>query len=540
MRKQLFILLTVLVACAAAVSGQTARQKRTGQSTARPNTPATRQTPAANASPTPASTPTIKVIVENVGPPPAPVEENCGCEAGAVPVVLAVVNGMRITPRDFSEQTQQRVRRLQQQVIAARKGELDLQINAILLEAEAKKRSISAFRLIDMEVVDKIQPVTDAEAQAFYDQNKASISDDFSKVRANIVEYLTDQRQRAVAQRFAERLRTAAQVKVLVQSVTPPTTPADRARLLATVGDRRITSGDIEDGLRALIFSVQEQVYNLRRREVEVKINDILLNAEAQKRNLTIQALLDAEVFTKIPAVTEADAQKFYNENQARIGGDFATLKPQIVQYLRDSEANKIELQFAEQLRRNAAVNMFLTPPEPPVYNIATDDQPSKGNAAAGVTIVEFTDFQCPTCKNTHPIIDRLVTEYADRVKVVVRDFPLSNHANAFKAAEAAEAAREQGKYWEYIAILFENQTALEVDKLKAYATQVGLDRQKFDAALDAGRFSDKVQRDISDGTRLGVVGTPTLFINGRKTSDNTYEGLKASIEAALKPGARD
>ena len=120
-------------------------------------------------------------------------------------------------------------------------------------------------------------------------------------------------------------------------------------------------------------------------------------------------------------------------------------------------------------------------------------------------------------------------------MRFVVRDFPLSQHADAEKAAEAAEAAREQGKYWEYAALLFQNQSALQTDKLKEYATRTGLDCAKFDAALDSGRFADKVQRDLNDGERVGVNGTPTFFINGLRATDASYETLKAALDAALK-----
>jgi protein-disulfide isomerase len=116
-----------------------------------------------------------------------------------------------------------------------------------------------------------------------------------------------------------------------------------------------------------------------------------------------------------------------------------------------------------------------------------------------------------------------------------VRDYPLSQHADALKAAEAAEAAREQGKYWEYTMLLYQNQSALGVDKLKEYATRVGLDRAKFDAALDSGKFAESVRRDMQDGDRVGVAGTPTVFVNGRRVERASYEDLKAAIEAALK-----
>ncbi len=135
-------------------------------------------------------------------------------------------------------------------------------------------------------------------------------------------------------------------------------------------------------------------------------------------------------------------------------------------------------------------------------------------------------------------MLERIVSEYKDHVRLVVRDFPLSQHANARKAAEAAEAAREQGKYWEYAAVLFRNQSALGGDKLRQYATELGLDRARFDASLDSGKFAEKVQRDLFDGRKLGINGTPTLYINGKRLADNSYESVKSAIEAVLKAEA--
>jgi protein-disulfide isomerase len=131
--------------------------------------------------------------------------------------------------------------------------------------------------------------------------------------------------------------------------------------------------------------------------------------------------------------------------------------------------------------------------------------------------------------------MERLVEEYPGKVRLVVCDFPLDQHAYAMKAAEAAEAAREQGKYWEYIALLFRNQKALSVPDLKKYASELGLDLKLFNSALDSGRLAPKVLEDLDQGTRLGVNSTPTVFINGRKIRDKSPEALKQAIEAALK-----
>jgi protein-disulfide isomerase len=468
---------------------------------------------------------------------PAAKEEDCGCDGKVPPDVIAIVNGVQVSSKEIDDAIKDRVQELQRQIIDARKRELDLQINTRLLEAEAKKRGIPTAKLIEVEITSKIAQPTEAEAQAFYDQNKSRIEGAFKDVKADVIRYLLDQRRGELAATLAKRLRGEAKVSILVppESVTPPATPADRARLLATVNGARITSGDIEDALLPAVSNVQDQVHELRKTQLDMKINDVLLEQEAQKRKITARALFEAEVLSKMKGATDADAQKFYQENKERITGEFAQLKDQIIQYLKQQEQQAVEKTFADGLRQAAAVKVMLAPPEAPVLNISVDDQPVKGIATAPVTIVEFTDFECPSCARTQPVLEEIVNEYSGKVRLVVRDFPLDQHTHALKAAEAAEAAREQGKYWEYTALMFKNQSALEVDKLKEYATQVGLDRKRFDLSLDSGKYSDKVQQDVQDGYRLGVNATPTVFINGRKMRERTPEFLKSVIDAALK-----
>jgi protein-disulfide isomerase len=460
---------------------------------------------------------------------------DCGCEDKPLPETIGVVNGVKITKQDLSPETRSRVDQLQRQVVDARARELDLQIDSMLLEAEAKKRGVSPSQVIKDEVIARVQAPTDADAQAFYDKNKASFQTAFKDEKDNILEYLRYQRQEEFARKLAERLRASAQVKVLAKPTAPPATAADRARVLATVNEKQITMGDIETSLRPMIFNVQEQVYVLRKQDLELKINDTLLSQEAQKKGVTTRALLDTEVTAKVARVTDADAQKFFDENKDRISGEFAQVRPQLIQYLQERKEREATIAYAAQLRRAATLQINLTAPESPAFSIATDDQPVKGNPKAVVTIVEFTDFECPSCASQHPVLERIVSEFKDQVRLVVRDFPLSQHANARKAAEAAEAAREQGKYWEYAAVLFRNQSALGVDKLRQYATELGLDRTKFDGSLDSGKFAEKIQRDLFDGRKLGINGTPTLYINGKRIADNSYESMKSAIEAVLK-----
>jgi protein-disulfide isomerase len=465
--------------------------------------------------------------------PPTSKPEDCACESQVLPDVLATVNGATITSKDIRNATRESVSQLQRQVVEARKRELDLTINSRLLEIEAKKRGLSTTKLLEQEVTTKVKRPTPAEAQVFYDQNKARIKEEFKDVAEDIIVYILDERQQVEAKRFADGLREANETKVLVTEVTAPANEAERARVLATVKGEKITSGDIEDSLLPLIFNVQEQVYKLRKDELDLSINDALLTQEAQKRKITTSALLDTEVKPK--PVTDEDARAFYDQNKERISGDFTQTKDAIKRYLEQIEVREAERILSEKLRAAASIQVFLGAPESPVFSISTTDQPSLGNTDAPVTIVAFTDYQCPSCAAMHPMLERLVKEYANKVRLVTRDFPLNQHVEAFKAAEAAEAAREQGKYWEYIQVLMRNQSSLGVEKLKSYATELGLDRVRFDSALDSAKFAESVQRDVENGMKLGLNATPTIFINGRRVSAKSYEELKASVDAALK-----
>ncbi|HSE18587.1 MAG TPA: thioredoxin domain-containing protein [Pyrinomonadaceae bacterium] len=470
---------------------------------------------------------------------PQTVADECACESQVLPATLALVNGVSIGARDIEKSTGDRIRSLQKQVVDARKNELDLLINSKLLDIEAKKRGITTTKLLENEVIAKVKPPTPVEIRAFYDQNKARINGDFDSVKDNIVGYLTEERQRDEAKKFADTLRAASNTVVKAPPATPPRTEAQRAQVLATINGENITAGDIEDSLQPLIFEVQEQVYELRQQEIDININDTLLVQEAQKRKITTNALLEAEVKPK--PVTEEQARTFFEQNKERVSGDFAQTKDAIINYLQQAELRAAERVFVDKLRAASSIQVFLKAPESPVFKISTKDQPSLGNANAAVTIVAFTDYQCPSCAAMHPVLERVVKESGDKVRLVTRDFPLSQHADAFKAAEAAEAAREQGKYWEYVNVLLQNQSALSVEKLKTYATQLGLDRARFDAALDSRKFADMVQTDVDDGIKLGLKGTPSLFINGRRVTAKNYEELKESVDAALKtqPPAR-
>ena len=176
--------------------------------------------------------------------------------------------------------------------------------------------------------------------------------------------------------------------------------------------------------------------------------------------------------------------------------------------------------------------------PEPSRAQVSVDDDAVLGKSDAPVTMIEFTDYQCPFCERhftqTYPQIKK---DYVDtgKVKLVVRDFPLSFHENAQKAAEAAECAGEQNKYWEMHDKLFQNQQALDVASLKTYAQQIGLNTAKFNSCLDSGQMASEIRKDMTDGQSYGVQGTPAFFINGKLVSGaQPYAAFKSAIDAEL------
>jgi protein-disulfide isomerase len=176
------------------------------------------------------------------------------------------------------------------------------------------------------------------------------------------------------------------------------------------------------------------------------------------------------------------------------------------------------------------------TPTVGPV-NVSVDDDPSIGPADAPVTIIEFSDFQCPYCARFQSdTLPQILSNYGDRVRFVYRDFPLvSLHANALKAAEASECADDQGAYWKYHDLLFQNQSALDDASLKSYAASLGLDTATFNQCLDSDKYMSEVQKDEQDGIAAGVQGTPSFFINGMPlTGAQPYSVFQAAIESAL------
>jgi len=165
-----------------------------------------------------------------------------------------------------------------------------------------------------------------------------------------------------------------------------------------------------------------------------------------------------------------------------------------------------------------------------------TESDHIRGDVNAQITLVEFSDFECPFCQKLFPTIEEILTDYEGDVRLVYKHFPLDGHPNARKAAEASECASEQGKFWEYHDKLFENmEGGYSLEKFKQWAKDLKLNATEFNSCLDTGKFAQKVQDDFLEGADKGVTGTPATFVNGQLVSGaQSYESFKQIIDSLL------
>ena len=296
-----------------------------------------------------------------------------------------------------------------------------------------------------------------------------------------------------------------------------PTAAHAASVALAEVDGVTISSEEVEKSLAGQLSKLEEQIYNLKRQKLDALINDKLLEKEAAKRKLTVPALLDAEITSKVGLVTEQEIERFYQDNKAQIKGEQAQVREQIRAFLQNQKLAAKREEFLTALRSQAKIVDNLKPPPVLRVEVSVDGAPFRGPPNAPITIVEFSDFECPFCKRAHPTLTQLLEKYAGKVKLVYRDFPLESiHPQARRAAEAARCANDQGKFWDYYDTLFTESPKLAPDDLKRYAAQARIDVKKFDDCLSGGVHKTALQKDIDEGTRLGVSGTPAFFINGR------------------------
>jgi protein-disulfide isomerase len=329
----------------------------------------------------------------------------------------------------------------------------------------------------------------------------------------------------------ANREATSAQAPPPNAGERPPTAPSmdpldpgpevatvERATVApgdvaATVGSRAITVAGLTPLLGGRLFALESQQYGLRRAALDRAVGRVLLDQEARKRGVDLRELVRREIDSRVAVRSREELLSEYRRDSARFkGAAEAEALDRLAQEARQWDLSKRRAAFLQQLRSAAGVRIELQPPR---VSFDARDATARGPSQAPVTIVEFSDFQCPGCRKGQEALRAVEARYEGQVRVIFKHFPLPMHPRAKKAAEAAECAGEQGRFWEMHDKLF-GSSDLGDAALKRYAAEVGIGGERFARCLDGGTFAWKWQRDQRDGERVGVNATPTFFINGR------------------------
>ncbi|REJ75667.1 MAG: hypothetical protein DWQ47_09375 [Acidobacteria bacterium] len=416
---------------------------------------------------------------------------------------LAAIGGRTITAQDLEPSIAEAWLALPSRLLAARKQLLEQQIDRKILELEAAKRSTTVEALVEAEVSTDLPDPTEDEIKRVYEENKDQIGDvPLVRVRADIVDFIKKETERERYAKFIDKLRSGHKI-TYGKNINDP--GLLRKDVIATIDDITV------------IYLDYERRNGLALYEMEANITDAVIQSVTQ--------VVDAAVYTSEAESLGIATSEFIAQEITGKMKDFS-----------DGEREKLESDLRSRLYKKYRVIFLVNEVTPYVQAVLPDDDPFLGRANAKVTVVMFSDFECPACAGVHPIIKQVIKEFGANVRLVVRDFPLESiHKHAFQAAVAAEAAKKQGKFFEYIELLYNNQDALDRESLSRYADEAGLDLGRFERDINDPELASEIRKDISDGKSYGVTGTPGIFVNGYKIRTLSASSFKKAIKRALE-----
>ena len=278
-----------------------------------------------------------------------------------------------------------------------------------------------------------------------------------------------------------------------------------------------VTKADAFKGAEGDIYAAESKVYDIKLGKIKAQILEQLIMTDPRKKGLTNDQFLEKYIQKSVKIGSKA-VKAFIKERNIPKEHVNDKLKERVVQFLQMEEKKKaVDVWVAKQTAKNP-VEIYLAKPERPVFDVNIGDAPFLGSADAKVTIVEFSDFQCPYCAKASGTIHKLEKKYGSKVKIVFKQYPLPFHNNARGASEASLCVREQSadKFWKFHDKMFADQTKLSAPDLAKTAKGLGINMKKFDDCVKSHKYHKAVDADIADGKKAGVQSTPTFFVNGK------------------------
>ena len=305
--------------------------------------------------------------------------------------------------------------------------------------------------------------------------------------------------------------------------------------VVVEISGKKLTLADFERERPVGLFQARNNFYKAERNALDAFVDQYVLEEQARKESVSVDKLLEIHVTNTLPPDPSEDTLRVYYEG-TETTQPFDDVKDQIVEAIRQRRATKAKAAYVKSLRDAAKVGYYLAPPRAlPVLK----ETPVLGPKDAPVVMVEYSDYECPYCQAAQADLDKVIAEFKGKLSFGYKDTPLPMHPHAQKAAEAAHCANEQGKFWAYHDMLFATKQ-LEIPQLKEHARKLNLDGDAFDKCLDSGAQADQVKATLSEGTTLGIEGTPSFLINGRFFGGSmSYDELHKIIEEELTVATR-
>lgn len=336
---------------------------------------------------------------------------------------------------------------------------------------------------------------------------------------------------------YWRKLATIRCLVLMAALVTSPLVAQAASDVLGSIDGVPVTVEQVEASAAAELGAVDLEFARKRHETLEAALGQYmaerLLDIAAAEQGSTPEKLLAG---LSVDSVSDADIDEFYEANKSRIQGSKEQLKERIRQYLAQQRTQTAYAEYLAGLQTRYKAETFMQPFRMPVEPVG----PSMGNENAPVTLVEFSDFECPYCVTIYPVLQEMVKIYGDKVRLVYRQYPLDIHSGARRAAEASLCADEQGRFWDMHNMFFDQQKTLKSGGIEKFAENIKLDMKAFNECMQSGRSAARVDRDMRDAQVLGVTGTPATFVNGRMVSGAVgAEQLKAMIDEELaRPGS--
>jgi protein-disulfide isomerase len=322
----------------------------------------------------------------------------------------------------------------------------------------------------------------------------------------------------------------------------------DDSEVMADIRGKTISRGELELTVEEELYQLEmdnlrfaadqeRRRYDLLEKQLSALMSEELFRLEAAERGISQNELLEEEVYSQAEGPTAEDVESFYTLNSSRIREPKVQVLPMIRRHLAETMMDEAHQSFLDRLKKKYQVKDYFGPFR---LNIATEGHPSQGAADAPVTLVEFSDFECPYCLAMFSTLKTVQQDYGEKVRVVFRQFPLNSiHSHAQKAAEASLCAADQGKFWELHDSMFGDQGSLAVSDLENKVESLGLDMTRFQNCLNDAHHAERVNEDVAAGTAAGVTGTPALFINGRPLLGSVpYEQIAKVVDEELDSAA--